>query len=62
MFSGGDLKFLDYDIDIELENNMVVIFPSCYLHQATDVKMDESIEKFSGYGRYCMSQFLSYKN
>jgi Rps23 Pro-64 3,4-dihydroxylase Tpa1-like proline 4-hydroxylase len=55
-FTGGDFKLVDFDITITPKNNMVVIMPSCYLHQATDVIIEEK-----GYGRFCMSQFIGFK-
>ena len=57
-FSGGDLILNDFDITIEIKNNMLVIIPSIYKHQATPVKMKDS--NFSGYGRYSMAQFVTY--
>jgi hypothetical protein len=54
-FQGGNLKLLDYDMEIEVKNNMVIFMPSTYSHQVTPVIM----EKDDGCsGRYCMSQFL----
>jgi len=45
-----------FDADIEIENNMIVIFPGHYLHQAKKVEMNS---KDFGYGRYCISQFYN---
>lgn len=55
-FSGGDLYFTDFDKKIEIENNMIVIFPSCYRHEVDTVIMEG--EEFNKKGRYCISQFL----
>lgn len=54
-FTGGNLKLMDYDMEIEVKNNMVIFMPSTYQHEVTPVVM----EKDDGCsGRYCMSQFL----
>jgi Rps23 Pro-64 3,4-dihydroxylase Tpa1-like proline 4-hydroxylase len=55
-FTGGDFKLIDFNETISPQNNMVLIMPSCYLHQATDVTIQQV-----GYGRFCMSQFLSFR-
>lgn len=54
-FKGGNLKLLDYNIEIEIKNNMVIYMPSTFAHEVTPVIMDND-EECSG--RYCMSQFL----
>lgn len=48
----------NFDIQLEVENNMTVIFPGHYLHQAKKVEMKRSD---LGYGRYCISQFFKVK-
>ena len=57
-FKGGDLRLEQFDLTIKIENNMVIYMPSCYLHEATKVEMDEN-DYFSGNGRYCISKFVS---
>jgi hypothetical protein len=58
-FFGGDFYFNEYEIKIEIKNNMTVIFPSFVLHSVDKVTMKESSSNnFSGFGRYSMSQFL----
>jgi hypothetical protein len=59
-FEGGNLIFTDFDETIEIKNNTVIMFPSHAKHEVTSIKM-ESKDKFSGNGRYCISQFLSIK-
>lgn len=54
-FTGGNLKLLDYDMEIEVKNNMVIFMPSTYSHEVTPVVMDKDDDCS---GRYCMSQFL----
>lgn len=58
-FSGGNFHFNDYEIEIEIKNNMTVIFPSFVQHSVDEVKLEEnSSDKLSGLGRYSMTQFL----
>lgn len=58
-FTGGDLIFTKFNETIEIENNMLLIFPSVVTHEVTPVQMGSNNTKFSGLGRYCMSQFLN---
>lgn len=57
-FSGGNLCFEDFDLEIECLNNRTLIFPSVINHAAKPVIMEE---KYVGqkYGRFCISQFVS---
>lgn len=57
-FTGGNLIFPDYDLTIEVQNNLFVLFPSCLLHEVSEVKTQE--EEFNGMGRYSMSQFITH--
>lgn len=59
-FSGGELVFTAYNEKIEVKNNCLLVFPSCVRHEVTPIKMEGSPTGFSGLGRYCMSQFMSY--
>lgn len=56
-FSGGNLKLIDYDIEIEVKNNMVIYIPSILWHEVTPIVMEQEFLN-KGYGRYCMAQFL----
>ena len=58
-FTGGNLILKDFDLEIEVKNNMVIYMPSIYVHEVTPIVMDE---KDRGYGRYSMSQFLFVRN
>lgn len=58
-FSGGNFRIVDYDLEFEIKNNMVIYMPSCYLHEALPVKMEQNQK---GYGRYCLSQFMFITN
>jgi Rps23 Pro-64 3,4-dihydroxylase Tpa1-like proline 4-hydroxylase len=59
-FSGGEIKFFvnRSEYVYEVENNMAIVFPSSYLHSVNPVKMNGDYEELSGYGRYCISQFM----
>ena len=48
-FTGGDLHFGDFKVPIE--NNCLLIFPSCTEHEVSPV---------SGQGRYAITQFLNF--
>ena len=61
LFTGGNLFFPDYDIQIEIQNNSTILFPSHVRHAVENVKMDEK-DKGKGHGRICMSQFINYEN
>lgn len=54
--SGGELYFPEFDLTIEVKNNMVVFMPSHYQHEVKPVKCSKN--GYSTYGRYCMAQFV----
>jgi hypothetical protein len=58
-FEGGDLILPQLDAGIEYKNNRLVVFPSWRLHEVTPVEMIEDVEPFSGFGRYCITTFVS---
>lgn len=47
-FTGGELYFGNFEVPIE--NNCLLIFPSCTLHEVKPLK---------GYGRYALTQFIT---
>lgn len=55
-FTGGDFYFTDYDIKINIQNNMTVLFPSFVTHSVDEVILENN--NLVGYGRYSMSQFI----
>jgi len=58
-FNGGNLSLIykGSKIDIEVENNKCVIFPSNILHSVDKITMnDEDLNK--KLGRFCITQFL----
>lgn len=59
-FSGGDLYLPEYDLTLECVRNRVYIFCGLIEHQALQVSMDEE-HKGKGLGRFCMAQFLNFK-
>jgi len=61
-FTGGDIsiEFRGAKIEIHIHNNMSIIFPSFYLHEVSEIRMED--RPFSGNGRYCISQFLGSKS
>jgi hypothetical protein len=60
-FEGGDLVFSDLNETILVENNMLIVFPSCLRHSVTQVEMYEGAELWKGLGRYCLSSFMNIK-
>lgn len=58
-FEGGNiiLNYEDCNIEIEVENNKCLIFPSIIHHTVSDVIMNNN-ETNSKNGRFCMTQFL----
>jgi len=57
-FTGGDLHFDDFDYTVNIENNMTILFVGSMIHSTTELVMTDHTERFSGYGRYAMTQFL----
>jgi hypothetical protein len=60
-FTGGDLYFKDFDYTIEIKNNMVVFFCGAINHASTKLISNDFYDKFSGYGKYCVTKFLGIK-
>ena len=56
-FNGGNLYFPEYDLEIEVLNNRMIIFPSVIIHTAKKVSMSEE-NRNKKLGRFCISQFL----
>lgn len=54
-FTGGDFYFTDYNIKVEIENNMSVLFPSFVKHAVDKIILPN--QNLVGYGRYSMTQF-----
>ena len=60
LFDGGELYFPEYDYTVNCDDNHMIIFPSCILHAAKKITLNEE-HSFSGNGRYSMMQFLTWK-
>ena len=60
-FTGGNLYFKDFDCTIEIKNNMVVFFCGAINHASTKLISNDFYDKFSGYGKYCVTKFLGIK-
>jgi len=60
-FTGGNLYFKDFDYTIEIKNNMVVFFCGAINHASTKLISNDFYDKFSGYGKYCVTKFLGIK-
>ena len=57
-FTGGNVHLTDYDIEIPLERNQLMIMPSSTNHAVDPIKMIDNNKKLSGMGRYCIVRFL----
>jgi hypothetical protein len=57
-FTGGDLKFTDFDIEIECKNNCGVVFPGPINHEVSKIEMPEEY-KGKGLGRFAISEFIA---
>jgi len=53
-FTGGDFYFTDYNLKIEIQNNMLVLFPSFVKHSVDKVILENN--DIIGFGRYSMVQ------
>ena len=60
-FTGGNVHLTDYDIEIPLERNQLMIMPSSLYHAVDPIKMIGNNKKLSGMGRYCIARFLKMK-
>jgi Rps23 Pro-64 3,4-dihydroxylase Tpa1-like proline 4-hydroxylase len=58
-FTGGDFTFDEYQYEIPLQNNSMVIFPSVLSHSVSPVTMDAGLDSFSGFGRYSITNVVS---
>lgn len=59
-FTGGNFYFSDYNLKIEVQNNMTVLFPSFVKHAVDEIVLKD--DSLPGHGRYCMSQFVYITN
>lgn len=61
-FTGGELSFADFNYPIELKSNRMLLFPACVHHEVSAVKMNEGVAPYSGFGRYVITNFASFKS
>jgi hypothetical protein len=59
-FVGGDFYFSDYNLKIEVQNNMMILFPSFVKHSVDEIILKD--KSLFGYGRYSMTQFAYIAN
>ena len=57
-FTGGNLRFPWFDMEIECKHNRVIVFPSSIPHGVDKVGMEEN-DMGKKLGRFAMTQFLS---
>ena len=57
-FTGGNLRFPRFDMEIECKHNRVILFPSSIHHEVEKVGMEEK-DMGKKLGRFTMTQFLS---
>jgi len=57
-FTGGNLRFPKFDMEIECKHNRVIVFPSSIHHGVDKVGMEEK-DMGKKLGRFTMTQFLS---
>ena len=56
LFTGADFWFPEPDVKINLKNNRMVIFPSCYEHAVDSLKFHKT-PKDIGHGKYTITHF-----
>ena len=54
-FDGGDFEFTEINHKIELKNNRMVMFPSCFLHKVYPLKFHDIEDK--SIGKYTITHF-----
>ena len=60
-YTGGNLRFPTWDIEIECKHNRLFCFPSSIPHQVNQVSMEEQ-DRGKKLGRFVMTQFLQLKS
>jgi hypothetical protein len=56
-FTGGEFKFTDYNLDVEVKNNRSVMFFSSYNHEVSEVTIIDKTVPASG--RFTLSNFCT---
>lgn len=60
-FTGGDFVMPQYNHTIKIENNMTLWFPSCVEHEVPAIKLNDGVPEGKGFGRYCISSFVTFR-
>jgi len=60
-FTGGELEFPEYEYELECKHNHTIIFPGWVEHAVKKVSIEDS-DYFAGMGRYCVSNFMCYRD
>lgn len=58
-FTGGEFKFTDYNLNIELKNNRTIIFFSSFKHEVSEVTIVDKSVPVSG--RFTLTNFCNIK-
>ena len=56
-FEGGNILFSDYNIEIPIENNSILIFPSIVSHSVLEIKMEDEYMGENN-GRISITNFI----
>ena len=57
-FTGGKIKFTDYNLEFAVTNKLTIIFPSNIKHEVSEIKLEKQYVG-KGLGRFCMNQFIN---
>ncbi len=61
-FTGGNIRFTNYDIEIPVSNNLTVMFPGVIEHEVSKTEVLEGIIPGPTTGRYVMAQLCNIEN
>ena len=60
-FTGGEIELVDCTETLEVVFNRTYIFPGYETHAVNTIHMNEQ-DGANGFGRYCISNFVGFKN
>ena len=55
------MEFPEYEYELECKHNHTIIFPGWVEHAVKEVSIEDS-DYFAGMGRYCVSNFMCYRD
>ncbi len=58
-FTGGNIRFTDYNIEIPVSNTITVMFPGVVKHEVTETKVIKGVSPGPTTGRYVMAQLCT---